>query len=105
MSQVVVDSSISPPSQLLHTGTCIVVEGEVTKSLAEGKHVIELKVEKVLHIGRVEYDKYPLSKKRLPLNQLREFPHLRPRTTTVSFVIFQCLSLNFNLSKYFLLNI
>ncbi|PON75098.1 Asparagine-tRNA ligase [Parasponia andersonii] len=84
---VVVDSSVAPPSQLLHTGTCIVAEGELTKSSVEGKHVIELKVEKILHVGRVEYDKYPLSKKRLPLNQLRECPHFRPRTTTVASVM------------------
>ncbi|XP_062081018.1 asparagine--tRNA ligase, cytoplasmic 2 [Humulus lupulus] len=84
---VVVDSSIAPPSQILHTGTCIVAEGEIKKSSAEGKHVIELRVERVLHIGRVEYDKYPLSKKQLPLHQLRECPHFRPRTTTVATVM------------------
>ncbi|XP_030500044.2 asparagine--tRNA ligase, cytoplasmic 2 [Cannabis sativa] len=84
---VVVDSSIASPCQILHTGTCIVAEGEIKRCSTEGKHVIELKVERILHIGRVEYDKYPLSKKQLPLNQLRECPHFRPRTTTVATVM------------------
>ncbi|EXB84507.1 Asparagine--tRNA ligase, cytoplasmic 2 [Morus notabilis] len=85
--QVVVDSSIAIPGHILPTGTCIVAEGELKQPSVEGKHVIELKVEKVLHIGRVEPDKYPLSKKRLPLNLLRDCPHFRPRTTTVASVM------------------
>lgn len=83
------DSSITILSQLLPTGTCIVAEGELKQSSAEGKHAIELKVEKVLHIGSVEPDKYPLSKKRVPLNLLRDCPHFRPRTTTVKFSLSQ----------------
>ncbi|KAL5562197.1 hypothetical protein UlMin_031944 [Ulmus minor] len=85
--QVVVDSSIAPPSRLLPTGTCIVAEGELKQPSVEGKHAIELLAVKVLHIGTVDHDKYPLSKKRLPLNLLRESPHFRPRTTTVASVM------------------
>ena len=77
------ESAIAPVNQLLPTGTCIVVEGELKESSIDAKHVVELKVEKLLHLGSVESDKYPLSKKRLPLSSLRDFPHLRPRTTTV----------------------
>ncbi|XP_068325487.1 asparagine--tRNA ligase, cytoplasmic 2-like [Pyrus communis] len=86
--QVVIESSLAPPCQLLHTGTCIIVEGLLQKSLVlQGKYVIELKVDKVHHIGTVEYSKYPLSKKRVPLDKLREFCHIRPRTTTVQSVM------------------
>ncbi|KAB2636662.1 asparagine--tRNA ligase [Pyrus ussuriensis x Pyrus communis] len=86
--QVVVESSLAPPAQLLHTGTCVIVEGLLQKpSVLQGKHVIELKVDQVHHIGIVEYSTYPLSKKRVPLDKLREFCHIRPRTTTVQSVM------------------
>ncbi|GAV70756.1 tRNA-synt_2 domain-containing protein [Cephalotus follicularis] len=84
--QVAVDSSIAPPSNVMPTGTCIVAEGVLKQPPVNGKHVIELRVEKILHIGTVEQDKYPLSKKRLPLDMLRDFSHFRPRTTTVASV-------------------
>ncbi|KAG5514857.1 hypothetical protein RHGRI_036040 [Rhododendron griersonianum] len=82
--QVLVDSSIAPPIQVMATGTCILVEGILQQPTVQGKHAIELKVEKIMHVGTVVQDKYPLSKKRLPLDMLRDFPHFRPRTTTVA---------------------
>ncbi|KAM1265554.1 hypothetical protein TB2_034857 [Malus domestica] len=86
--QVVVESSLAPPGQLLHTGTCVIVEGLLQKpSVLQGKNVIELKVDHVHHIGIVEYSTYPLSKKRVPLDKLREFCHIRQRTTTVQSVM------------------
>ncbi|XP_040993268.1 asparagine--tRNA ligase, cytoplasmic 2-like [Juglans microcarpa x Juglans regia] len=84
--QVVVDSSIVPLSQLLHIGTSILVEGLLGQPSVEGKHVIELKAEKILYIGTVEHDKYPLSMKRLPFERLRDYSQFRPRTTTVASV-------------------
>ncbi|KAA8543561.1 hypothetical protein F0562_021693 [Nyssa sinensis] len=85
--QVLVDSEIAPPSQLRPTGTCVLVEGVLQQSSMEGKHAIELKAEKILHLGIVDQDKYPLSKKRLPLYMLRDCSHFRPRTTTVASVM------------------
>lgn len=82
--QVLVDSSIASPSQLLPIGTCILTEGVLKQPSVPAKHSIELKVEKILHIGTVDDYKYPLSKKRLPLETLRDCSHFRPRTTTVS---------------------
>jgi len=79
-----VDSSVASPSRVMGTGTCLLVEGQLERA-SEGKHVIELKAEKVLHIGTVDFDKYPLSKKRIPLDTLRDYSHFRPRTTTVKF--------------------
>ncbi|GAB4841499.1 hypothetical protein Ancab_022215 [Ancistrocladus abbreviatus] len=66
------------------TGTCIVVEGVLQQPSLAVKHVIELKAEKVLHLGVVDHEKYPLSKKRVPLDALRDWAHFRPRTTTVA---------------------
>ncbi|PSR86313.1 Asparagine--tRNA ligase [Actinidia chinensis var. chinensis] len=84
--QVLVDSSIVSPSQVMPTGTCILVEGILRQPELQGKHAIELKVEKIMHVGMVVQDKYPLSKKRLPLDMLRDSSHFRPRTTTVASV-------------------
>ncbi|KAK1428517.1 hypothetical protein QVD17_17352 [Tagetes erecta] len=85
--QVTVDSSIAPPGQLMPTGTCILAEGVLQKPSLQGKHAIELKAEKLLHIGIVDQDTYPLSKKSLPLARLRDCAHFRPRTTTVASVM------------------
>lgn len=62
----------------------MLVEGVLVQPLVLGKHVIELKAEKVLHVGTVEHDKYPLSKKKLPFDMLRDCSQFRPRTTTVN---------------------
>ncbi|KAI7738404.1 hypothetical protein M8C21_021534 [Ambrosia artemisiifolia] len=85
--QVIVDSSIAPPSQLMPTGTCILAEGVLQKPSLQGKHAIELKAERLLHIGIVDQESYPLSKKGLPLARLRDCAHFRPRTTTVASVM------------------
>lgn len=83
-SQVVVESAVVSPSKILPTGTCIMVEGVLKQLSVQGKHAVELKVEKILHIGTVDHDKYPLSRKRLPMDMLRDSSHFRPRTTTVT---------------------
>uniref|UniRef100_A0A7N0TQ61 asparagine--tRNA ligase n=1 Tax=Kalanchoe fedtschenkoi TaxID=63787 RepID=A0A7N0TQ61_KALFE len=85
--QVLVDSSIIPPSQVMPTGTCILATGILKKPLLQGKYVIEMTVEKILHVGPVDENTYPLSKKRLQVDALREFCHIRPRTTTVASVM------------------
>lgn len=85
-SQVAVDSTMSkiPATQLMALGTCIVAEGVLRHpTAASAKHIIELEAEKLLHVGTVDPEKYPLSKKQLPLHMLRDFSHFRPRTTTV----------------------
>ncbi|KAJ8748154.1 hypothetical protein K2173_000562 [Erythroxylum novogranatense] len=85
---VVVDSSVACPGQLLFTGTSLLAKGVLIKGTpVHGNHVIELQAEKILYVGKVEDEKYPLSKKRLPLEKLRNFPHFRPRTTTASFYV------------------
>ncbi|CAA0836032.1 Asparagine--tRNA ligase- cytoplasmic 2 [Striga hermonthica] len=85
--RVVVDSDLAPPSQVMPTGTCIFVEGVLQSPSLQDKEVIELKADKILHIGTVDMDRYPLSRKRLPLESLRDCAHFRPRTTTVASVM------------------
>ncbi|RVW34389.1 hypothetical protein VitviT2T_010441 [Vitis vinifera] len=85
--KVVVESTIASPGQIMPTGTCILAEGVLKLPPVEGKHAIELQAEKILHIGTVDREKYPLSKKRLPIDSLRDFSHFKPRTTTVASVM------------------
>lgn len=82
--QVTIEFSDDFPIRPLPIGTCVLAEGVLNQLPAQAKHSIEFKVEKFLHIGTVEDDKYLLSKKRLPLESLRDYSHFRPRTTTVS---------------------
>ncbi|KAK8694160.1 hypothetical protein V6N13_071716 [Hibiscus sabdariffa] len=101
--KVVIDSAIVPvfAGQILPTGTCVLAQGVLEKPSADEKQTIELKVEKILHVGTVEQDKYPLSRKRLPLDSLRDYPHIRPRTTTVASVTRIRSSLDFATHTFF----
>ncbi|KAJ8748224.1 hypothetical protein K2173_000632 [Erythroxylum novogranatense] len=99
---VVVDSSVASTGQLLSTGTSLLAEGVLKKlTPVHGNHVIELQAEKILYVGTVEDEKYPLSKKRLPLERLRDFPHFRPRTTTVASVMRVRNALSFATHAFF----
>ncbi|PKI59168.1 hypothetical protein CRG98_020433 [Punica granatum] len=98
---VVVDSSLASPSQLLPTGTCILVQGVLRQSSNPGKHAVELEADKVLHIGTVDQSSYVFSKKRLPLDMLRSCLHFRPRTTTVGSVMRLRSSLTFATHTFF----
>ncbi|CAN0914402.1 Asparagine--tRNA ligase, cytoplasmic 2, partial [Linum grandiflorum] len=86
--QVVVDSSVASPEMFLNVGTSLVVEGILRQPHTPGgKHRVELHVEKLLHIGTVERNTYPLSVKRIPLENLRDASHFRQRSTTVASVM------------------
>ncbi|XP_023549170.1 asparagine--tRNA ligase, cytoplasmic 2-like isoform X1 [Cucurbita pepo subsp. pepo] len=85
--QVVVESSLHQPIHLMPSGTCILVEGILKRIPVPGKHTVRLEVEKILHVGKVEKEKYPLSQKRIPMDVLRKFSYFRPRITTVASVM------------------
>ncbi|KAK4254472.1 hypothetical protein QN277_009850 [Acacia crassicarpa] len=82
--QVIVEASLGDLGQLVPTGTCIVVDGELKLPPPGAKQKVELRAEKVLHVGPVDPAKYPLPKMRLTLEFLRDYVHLRPRTNTIS---------------------
>ncbi|XP_047337626.1 asparagine--tRNA ligase, cytoplasmic 1 [Impatiens glandulifera] len=84
--QVIVDAAVAPLAQLVQTGTCVHVEGEIKLPPEGTKQKIELRVRKVLDIGPVDPAKYPLPKTKLTLEFLRDFMHLRSRTNTISAV-------------------
>ncbi|KDP45258.1 hypothetical protein JCGZ_15123 [Jatropha curcas] len=85
--QVIIELSEGFPIRSLPIGTCILAEGVLKVLSTVGKRGIEFKAEKIHHIGTIEEDKYPLSRKRLPLETLRDCSHFRPRTTTVASVM------------------
>ncbi|CAL4907046.1 unnamed protein product [Urochloa decumbens] len=87
--QIVVDSSLCPLEQVTAIGACVLVQGKI--ELVEGRsqqHVVELRVQKVMHVGAVDIDKYPLSNVELPPPELTKdyYPHLATRTTAVASV-------------------
>ncbi|KAA3468283.1 asparaginyl-tRNA synthetase family protein [Gossypium australe] len=78
------DAGVAVLSKLVATGTCVVVDG-ILKVPPEGtKQRIELRVEKVVHIGEVDPAKYPIPKTKLTLEFLRDHLHLRSRTNTIA---------------------
>ena len=82
--QVIVEADKADLGQLVPTGTCVSVDGVLKLPPAGTKQKVELRVEKVVHVGPVDPAKYPLPKTRLTLEFLRDFVHLRPRTNTVN---------------------
>lgn len=84
--QVVVDGLVTPLNQLIPTGTCILVEGELKQPPEGVKQKVEFKVEKVLEIGSVNSSTYPIAKTKLSLESLRNHLHLRSRTNTIAAV-------------------
>ncbi|XP_075509716.1 asparagine--tRNA ligase, cytoplasmic 1-like [Primulina tabacum] len=84
--QVIVEADVYKLSDVVSTGTCIHVEGELHLPPEGVKQKIELKVKKVFDVGTVDAGKYPLPKTKLTLEFLRDVMHLRPRTNTISAV-------------------
>ncbi|XP_077210214.1 asparagine--tRNA ligase, cytoplasmic 1-like [Tasmannia lanceolata] len=84
--QVLVDASVWNLGDLVPTGTCVFVEGELKKPPVGTKQNVELRVIRVLEVGPVDPVKYPLPKTKLTLEFLRDVVHLRPRTNTISAV-------------------
>ncbi|CAN6351612.1 unnamed protein product [Urochloa humidicola] len=87
--QIVVDSSLCPLEQVTAVGACVLVEGKIELVEARSQqHFIELRVEKVVHVGTVDIDKYPLSNVELaPPELVKDYPpHLATRTTAVASV-------------------
>ncbi|KAI8553659.1 hypothetical protein RHMOL_Rhmol05G0033400 [Rhododendron molle] len=82
--QVIVDEAVGQLSQLVATGTCVHLEGELKVPPVEAKQRVELRVQKILDLGTVDPAKYPLPKTKLTLELLRDYVHLRPRTNTIS---------------------
>ncbi|CAL9081316.1 unnamed protein product [Musa textilis] len=68
-------------SGFLTTGTSVLIEGTVVSSQGS-KQKVELKVARLILIGKSDPSTYPIQKKRATREFLRTIAHLRPRTNT-----------------------
>ena len=69
----------------LTIGSAVRVTGVLTESPGKGQRV-ELKATRVEVYGWADPESYPLQKKRISFERLREIAHLRPRTNTIGAV-------------------
>jgi hypothetical protein len=76
-----------------HIGCSFMFHGDVVESQGKGQ-AIEIKAIRATLFGACDPKLYPLSKGRLPLEHLRNFAHVRPRTNTIGAVarIRSCLA-------------
>jgi len=82
--QCVVRREVHAIDDLKATGTCVVLEGEIKAPPEGASQAVELHVTKVLHVGPCDAAKYPIAKKKISLEFLREKIHLRTRTNTIA---------------------
>jgi hypothetical protein len=68
-----------------HIGCSFMFQGEVVESQGKGQ-AIEIKATSATLFGACDPNLYPLSKGRLPLEHLRSYAHVRPRTNTIGAV-------------------
>jgi len=82
--QIIADAGLpnyADDIQRLHPGSAVVVTGLLTASQGAGQ-AVELHAADVRVLGFCEPSQYPLQKKRISFERLREVAHLRPRTNT-----------------------
>lgn len=65
----------------LNIGSAVAIEGELVESPGKGQ-AVEVHATKVIVYGLADPEAYPLQKKRISFEKLREIAHLRPRTNT-----------------------
>lgn len=78
--QLIVEDKF-PELDKVNTGSSIKVTGLLVKSPAVGQP-FEIQVKQVQVLGFASLDEYPLAKGKLPLDYLRNYAHLRTRTST-----------------------
>ncbi len=82
--QVIADSSLPNYEQeilKLQPGCALRVDGKLVESPG-GEQDVEVQAAAIHVYGLVDMDSYPLQKKRIGFEKLREIAHLRPRTNT-----------------------
>ena len=82
--QVIADGSLANyESEVLrlHTGAAITVAGELVESPGKGQPV-EVRARSLVVHGYADPEAYPIQKKQITYERLRELAHLRPRTNT-----------------------
>ena len=78
--QLIADTTI-PELASINTGTSLTAIGILVKSPAEGQ-LFEIKVKTIQVLGTTQLDDYPLAKGKMSLDYLRNYAHLRTRTSS-----------------------
>lgn len=100
--QVVIDHENFDAELLksITTGAAVDVVGQLTESQGKGQHVEVLASS--LHLyGKADPNTYPLQKKGIAWNSLREIAHLRPRTNTFGAIFRIRHHMAYAIHKYF----
>ena len=84
----------------LTTGCSVMVSGELVRSPGSGQRV-EIKAASVDVYGKADPELYPLQKKRISFEKLRDLAHLRPRTNTFGAVTRVRNALAFTTHRFF----
>lgn len=103
--QAVVTKEVAEPvgglRKIVSTGTSVLLEGVLERTPEGTKQAVELKATKVIHLGTCDASTYPMAKKSLPFEFLREKAHLRARTNTIGAVARIRNALAFATHKFF----
>ena len=84
----------------LTVGSAVRVTGTLTESPAKGQRV-EIQATEVEPFGLADPETYPLQKKRVSFEHLRDIAHLRPRTNTISAVARMRNSLSYATHQFY----
>ncbi len=100
--QVVFDAGVIPADVLAQvtTGACVRVHGTMVASPGKGQSV-ELRGESLEVFGAAPAETYPMQKKKVNLETLREFQHFRTRSNTFGAVFRVRNALAFAIHKFF----
>lgn len=97
--QVIFDKNDESESfSKLQTGTSLHIKGEIVESPAKGQS-IEIKLEEMEILGNIT-SSYPFAKKRMNLDTIRTYPHLRARTKTFGCIFRIRSSISFAIHKF-----
>ena len=82
--QVIISNNIINLDEIKTTGTSLLIEGKLKLSPKNTNQLLELETTKILHVGKCDGHRYPIAKKKITMEFLREKLHLRARTNTIS---------------------
>lgn len=83
--QIIINSNIYNIDIIKAVGTCLLIKGIIKKSPDTASlQTIELHALEILYVGKSDPLKYPISKKKITMEFLREKLHLRSRTNTIA---------------------
>lgn len=100
--QIIMDSDLSNYEEIkkLTTGASVQVNGKLVESPGKNQSY-EIQAKDVHIYGDADPELYPIQKKKMTLEYLREYAHLRPRTNTYSAIFRIRNSISFATHEFF----